>query len=239
LVKQSLNQTDFTIVSVFVNPLQFNNASDLEKYPRTFEADTELLQLAGCHAVFFPSTKVMYQTSAQVTLDFGTLDKMLEGKFRPGHFSGVGVIVSKLFNIIHPDVAYFGQKDYQQYLVISKLVQDLSFPVRLVCGDIVREPNGLAMSSRNQRLSPEEKKIAAILYQSLTKTKEWLYLRSIIEIRREVEALLSSQGIRLEYFELADRTNLNLMTHFDASIPSILLIAAYLGEVRLIDNIIV
>ena len=137
LVSRCVKENDVSIASIFVNPIQFNNASDLEKYPRTLEKDIELLTGVGCHAVFCPSAKEMYATANAISIDFGNLDKVLEGEFRPGHFSGVGVVVAKLFNIIHPDVAYFGQKDYQQYLVISRLVHDLSFSIQLVCGEIV------------------------------------------------------------------------------------------------------
>jgi pantoate--beta-alanine ligase len=239
LVSRSIQENDISIASIFVNPIQFNNPADLEKYPRTLDQDVELLNRVGCHAVFCPSAKDMYTTASSITLDFGKLDKVLEGEFRPGHFSGVGVVVAKLFNIIQPDVAYFGQKDYQQYLVISQLVQDLSFPVRLVCGEIIREENGLAMSSRNKRLSDEERKNAALLFRSLSQVKERLGHTSIESIRQEIKGTLFISNIRLEYLELADRSNLTLLKQYDPSTPAILLMAAYVGEIRLIDNIFV
>jgi pantoate--beta-alanine ligase len=239
LVQQSISETDISIVSIFVNPIQFNNPADLEKYPRTLDKDMELLSKVGCHAIFSPETKEMYKSPAELSVSFGELDKILEGAYRPGHFSGVGVVVSKLFNIIQPDVAYFGQKDYQQYLVINRLVRDLNFPVKVVCGEIVREANGLAMSSRNQRLLKEEKEKASLLYKMLTQAKAQIEKKSMKEIKKEVADTLANSDIRLEYFELADRSNLNLLHHYEPSIPCILLVAAYVGEVRLIDNLFV
>ncbi len=239
LVRKSLADTDVSIVSIFVNPIQFNNPSDLEKYPNTFDQDIELLQAAGCQNVFCPPAKTMYPTTPLITLDFKNLDKILEGKYRPGHFSGVGIVVSKLFNIIQPNVAYFGQKDYQQFLIIRQLVQDFNVPVELVCGEIIREPGGLAMSSRNQRLSPDERKTAGAIFRSLSTAKEKLGEKNMIEIRNEVELILSKSGLRLEYLELADRSNLNILQQIEPAVPSILLMAAYLGEVRLIDNMFV
>lgn len=239
LVSRSIKENDVSVASIFVNPIQFNNPSDLEKYPRTLDKDVELLIGVGCHAIFCPSVKEMYATPTALSIDFGNLDKVLEGEFRPGHFSGVGVVVAKLFNIIQPDVAYFGQKDYQQYLIISRLVQDLNFPVQLVCGEIVREENGLAMSSRNQRLSAEDRKRAALIFSSLSTTKEKLRFNDMNQIRHEVNGTLSKSNIRLEYLELSDQGNLNVIQRYDPSTPSVLLIAAHVGEVRLIDNIFV
>ncbi len=239
LVKNSLAETDVTVASIFVNPIQFNNPSDLEKYPRTLESDVALLQSVGCHSVFHPTPSTIYPNLPQLKFDFGDLDKILEGGFRPGHFSGVGIVVSKLLNIIQPHVAYFGQKDYQQFMIINRLVQDLNFPVRLVCSEIVREPSGLAMSSRNQRLSPEERKTASALFRSLQLAKENLAIKDWVEIKNEVESTLIQLGVRLEYFELADQNNLAALQEFNRDIPSILLIAANVGQVRLIDNMFV
>jgi pantoate--beta-alanine ligase len=239
LVEKSLHQTSLTVVSIFVNPIQFNNPTDLRKYPQTFESDVALLEASGCHAVFKPSADEMYPFPVQLKMDFGELDKILEGKFRPGHFSGVGIVVAKLFNIIRPDVAYFGQKDYQQFRVIQKLIDDLSFPVELVGGEIIREPDGLAMSSRNKRLSAEARKTASVIFQSLLNAKKNLPEKKLEDVRIEVEKMLQQKGLRLEYLELADRRTLAVLQHFDANIPSVLLIAAYMGEVRLIDNMLV
>jgi len=239
LVRKSLAETDVSIASIFVNPIQFNNPSDLKKYPNTIESDIKLLESIGCQMLFNPSSKEMYQSLPNLKMDFGNLDLILEGKFRPGHFSGVGIVVAKLFNIIQPDVAYFGQKDYQQFLVIRNLIQDLSIPIDLVCGEIIREPEGLAMSSRNKRLSPDERKTASVIFRSLTKAKQEIAGKSMTEIKKEAEILLQQSGLRLEYLELADRSDLKLIQQYNPANPSILLIAAYLGEVRLIDNMFV
>jgi pantoate--beta-alanine ligase len=239
LVERCRNENDITIASIFVNPIQFNNSNDLAKYPRTLERDTALLNGVGCHAVFCPTANDMYPVKPRITLDFGALDKILEGKFRPGHFSGVGIVVAKLFNIIQPDTAYFGLKDYQQFLVVTELVRDFGFHVKLVGCEIVREPDGLAMSSRNQRLSPEDRQKANLIYQVLQKSKTQLDKSDLSLIKSEAEQLLQQQNIRLEYLELANRDTLEILTNFNPSIPSILLMAAYVGEVRLIDNLFV
>jgi pantoate--beta-alanine ligase len=239
LVKKSLAETNFTVVSIFVNPIQFNNPSDFTKYPQTFDSDVALLEPTGCHVIFKPSAKEMYDSPVQMKLDFGELDRILEGKFRPGHFSGVGIVVAKLFNIIKPDVAYFGQKDYQQFLVIRKLIDDLSFPIKLVSIEIVREAGGLAMSSRNKRLSDGDRKKAAVIFRSLTMAKDILKEKKIAVVQTAVDAMLKQSGLRLEYLELADRRSLGLLSEYDPNVPAVLLIAAYMGEVRLIDNILV
>jgi len=239
LVGKSIAETDVSIASIFVNPIQFNNPSDLKKYPNTIENDIELLKSIGCQVLFNSTSQEMYQSLPSLKMDFGNLDLILEGKFRPGHFSGVGIVVAKLFNIIQPDVAYFGQKDYQQFLVIRNLVRDLNFPVDLVCGEIIREPQGLAMSSRNKRLSIDERKTASIIFRSLTQAKQKIASKSMTEIRKEAEILLQQSGLRLEYLELADRSDLKLLQQYSSTTPSNILIAAYLGEVRLIDNMFV
>ncbi len=238
LIKASKVENQVTVCSIYVNPAQFNNPSDLEKYPRTLERDAELLKKAGCDVVFAPSNREMYAQKSTLHFDFGSLDKVMEGKFRPGHFSGVALVVSKLFNIVQPTRAYFGQKDFQQFKIISKIVEELLFDLELHSVPIVREPSGLAMSSRNQRLSPVERASAVVFYQSLQMARE-LLLRgdSIEEVKKEVKKKAESiSGIRLEYIELADTENLNA-TEIVSS-KSILLIAGYVGEVRLIDNLL-
>ena len=239
LIHKSSSENDITIASIFVNPIQFNNSTDLAKYPRTLEVDTEMLDGVGCHAVFCPSTEEMYQAQPRISLDFGALDKTLEGKFRPGHFSGVGIVVAKLFNILQPDRAYFGLKDFQQFLVVTQLVRDLSFPVKLVGCDIVRESDGLAMSSRNQRLSPDERKRAMLLNQVLRECQKQLSSKDLFLIKADANKFLAESNIRLEYLELAHRETLEILSQYSPATPSILLIAAYVGEVRLIDNLFV
>lgn len=239
LVRKSMAENSLTVVSVFVNPLQFTNPYDLEKYPRTIETDVQLLESVGCDILFCPLAEGIYHETPQLKFDFGHLDKVLEGQFRPGHFNGVAVVVSKLFNIVQPDVAYFGQKDYQQFMVILKLVEALSFPVALVCCEIIRENNGLAMSSRNKLLSAEAQVAAGVIFLALSFAKGNILQMNIGAIKAKVEAMLLDNGLRLEYFEMADRKNLNVLQSFDPHVPSVLLIAAYLGEVRLIDNVFV
>jgi pantoate--beta-alanine ligase len=238
LIKASKVENQVTVCSIYVNPAQFNNPSDLEKYPRTIERDSELLQKAGCDVIFAPSNQEMYSQKSALQFDFGSLDKVMEGKFRPGHFSGVALVVSKLFNIVQPNHAYFGQKDFQQFKIISKVVDELLFDLKLSSVPIVREISGLAMSSRNQRLNAEEKTKATFFYQSLIRAK-YLLLNgeSIEKVRNEVEKKCESiPSVRLEYLELADTENLN-PTEIVSS-KSILLIAGYVGEVRLIDNLL-
>jgi pantoate--beta-alanine ligase len=239
LVNLCATENDVAIATIFVNPIQFNNPGDLAKYPRTLERDIELLASVGCTAAFCPSAEDMYKTQPVISISFGHLEKVLEGEFRPGHFSGVGIVVAKLFNILQPDTAYFGQKDYQQFLVLQQLVRDLSFSLNLICADIVREPDGLAMSSRNQRLTEEQRKKATMLFQVLSETKNHLGKKSFSKLKAEALQKLSAAGIRLEYLELATRENLSLLTEYNSSTASLLLIAAFVGEVRLIDNLFV
>lgn len=239
LIRISRQENDLTVCSIYVNPAQFNNASDLEKYPRTLASDTALLEAVGCDAIFAPANAEMYSIPSQLHFDMGHLDKILEGEFRPGHFSGVALVVSKLFNIVAPTRAYFGQKDFQQLKVITKLVEELMFDIELRSVPIVREKSGLAMSSRNQRLNTEEKERATVFYRSLLLAKDLLKKgESIIPVREKVKQLCESEpAVRLEYFEWVDTVNLKPAEN--VSSQTILLIAGYVGEVRLIDNLIV
>jgi pantoate--beta-alanine ligase len=240
LIRVSKAENDITVCSIYVNPTQFNNPADLEKYPRFLDKDSEKLKNAGCDVLFAPQNSEMYARASELKLDFGQLDKVLEGKFRPGHFSGVGLVVAKLFNIVNPDVAYFGQKDYQQFAVISKLKEELLFNLRLKAIPIIREADGLAMSSRNLRLSEEERKNAIVFYesllyarQSLSEGKKWSQIES--EVKAKCEAL---PAVRLEYIALADPKNLNSLDNVIHADQAVILIAGYVGEIRLIDNIL-
>ena len=238
LVKTSQSENSITVCSIYVNPTQFNNADDLAKYPRKIDNDIALLKEANCDVLFCPGNEVMYESGNQIRFDFGSLDSVLEGRFRPGHFSGVALVVSKLFHIVNPDKAYFGQKDFQQFKVIEKLVEDLKFNVSLRCIPIEREPDGLAMSSRNARLSSSQRKRATIFYESLKQAEQmlrngisWHVIQG--EIKTKCESI---DEISLEYFELADTSNLNSLE--SVSNKAILLVAGYVGEVRLIDNLL-
>ena len=239
IIRASKHENDLTVCSIYVNPTQFNNSADLEKYPRSFELDKDKLQKAGCEVIFAPANHEMYSTESQIHFDFGHLHKILEGEFRPGHFSGVALVVSKLFNIVQPTRAYFGQKDFQQFKIITKLAEELLFDIELLSVPIVRESSGLAMSSRNERLSKSDKNNATVFYQSLLMARELLLKGDTLhavkqKVKEKCEAI---PRIRLEYIELADTENLKPTTF--VSNKTILLIAGYVGEVRLIDNVLV
>ena len=240
LIRSSKAENELTVCTIYVNPTQFNNPTDLDNYPRTADRDKELLIQGGADILFMPANSEMYSGDTSLSIDFGQLDKVLEGKFRPGHFSGVALVVSKLFNIIQPTRAYFGQKDYQQFQIINKLKEDLKFDLDLRSVPIVREPSGLAMSSRNQRLNQEQKKNALLLFESLTFAKsEILNGVDFAAVKKEVESRFEKHDrANLEYFELAYKGTLQ---PFDKSSPlkeAILLIAAFVGDVRLIDNML-
>lgn len=239
LIHASKAVTGITVCSLYVNPTQFNNPADLEKYPRTIEKDIAMLESAGCDVLFAPETATMYERPSSITFDFGQLDKVLEGKFRPGHFSGVATVVSKLFHIVDPDHAFFGQKDFQQLQVITKLVEELKFNIQMHGVPIIREASGLAMSSRNQRLSEEEKKRALILHDSLLDARSKLLAgKPWSDIQKEITLRFKNEKIELEYFELVNRDDLTTSFNNDLK-KGVLLIAAYVGPVRLIDNMLI
>ncbi len=239
LIENANLQNDITVCSIFVNPTQFNNPHDLAVYPRTLEADCKMLEEANCDIVFAPSAAEMYPSLPALKFDFGTLESVMEGKFRPGHFNGVGIVVSKLFNIVQPDKAYFGQKDLQQCAVINCLVKDLSFSLELVICPTQREKDGLAMSSRNRNLSEEQRVIAPEIYKSLMSAAELLNNQSSTVVKQFIKEYFEViEDIDLEYFEISD---------FDTLLPieelskgkTALCIAAFMGKTRLIDNIII
>lgn len=238
LIRNSQNDNSTTICSIFVNPSQFNNAEDLQKYPRTIEADIQKLEKAGCDALFCPENEVMYDSPGSIRLDFGHLDKVMEGEFRPGHFSGVALVVSKLFNILTPDVAYFGQKDWQQFTIIRQLVKELKFNLILKSIPTLREANGLAMSSRNARLTAGQREKAAAISRVLKDATDQLKIGTPVSLVKEhaKRKLETDSEIRLEYFEVADSENLMPLADVRQSARPILCIAAWVGEVRLIDN---
>jgi len=240
LIKASRVENALTICSIYVNPAQFNNLSDLAKYPRTLDQDIEQLRKTGCDVLFCPDNSEMYSSESQIKFDFGILDKVMEGRYRPGHFSGVALVVSKLFHIVSPDTAYFGQKDFQQFKIIEKLVEELKFDITLRCMPIEREPDGLAMSSRNVRLSAEQRKKAIIFYDSLKETRELLEKGNSMQnvLKVIINKFENSNEVRLEYLELADVSNLSPQENVSDKINAILLIAGYVGEVRLIDNLL-
>ncbi|MDR0371866.1 MAG: pantoate--beta-alanine ligase [Prevotellaceae bacterium] len=239
LVTRSVAENDVTVVSIFVNPTQFNNAEDLKKYPRHPEQDAGLLKNAGCDIVFAPDADEMYEngeTDATFEFDFGGMDKVMEGKCRPGHFNGVVQVVSKLFRLVEPDRAYFGEKDFQQLAIIRRMVEVMAFPVKIVGCPIVREKSGLAMSSRNERLSPAEREKAAGIANVLSESRTFAPQIPPAELIRQVTAAINRvEGLQVEYFDIVDRESLRSVNTWNGD--CIGCIAVFCGNVRLIDNI--
>ncbi len=239
LVCQAVLENDFVVVSIFVNPIQFNNADDLAKYPRTLESDILKLGETGCKLVFAPSADEMYPEPDLTKFDFGLLDKVMEGKFRPGHFKGVAIVVKKLLEIVMPTKAYFGEKDFQQLAIIKKMVNKLQMPVLIVPCAIVREPDGLAMSSRNARLTEAERAEAPVLYRALSGIKEnysWFIPDGIRQlIRGEIQ---ENQLFRIEYVDIVDTETLQPFEDWSDVEHAVVCVAAFIGNVRLIDNIV-
>jgi pantoate--beta-alanine ligase len=241
LVEKSLESCDYTVVSVFINPTQFNNSADLDKYPKTLDKDLELLKAQGCDVVFTPSVEEMYPDKpATFKLNFGPLESILEGEHRPGHFQGVGIVVNKFFEIVNPTHAFFGQKDLQQYFIIKNIILSQNLPVELIQVPITRETSGLAMSSRNERLNPNERINAAIIFQSLQKSKDDLLNgMAFNEVKKGTTTLFKEQeGMHLEYFELIDTENFSKATTLNHG-EMALCIAVNVGDVRLIDNLLI
>lgn len=239
LIKRSVAENDICVCSIFVNPIQFNNKEDLKKYPRDLDDDFKKLEAVGCQYVFVPDVKEMYPKSDLTQFDFGHLDKILEGKFRPGHFNGVAIIVKKLLKIVEPSRAYFGEKDFQQLAVINRLVELENLTVEIIPCPIIREVDGLAMSSRNARLSQEERKIAPIIYQNLITIKESFNGKNLDELRKNaIDNLNNQDGMSVEYLEIVDeKTLLSNAKGTPDKHGLIALVATFLGDVRLIDNI--
>ena len=240
LIEASKAQNDLTVCSIFVNPTQFNNAHDLSIYPRTLEADCEMLESVNCEVVFAPNAHDIYPTLPNLKFDFGDLERVMEGKFRPGHFNGVGIVVSKLFNIIQPDHAYFGQKDLQQCAIINRLVKDLSHNLKLHICPTQRETDGLAMSSRNRNLTPEQRQTAPEIYKALQKAVELLKGKNSSQsVKGFITSQLdNTQGIEVEYFEISDFETLQPINELSEG-KTALCIAAFMGKTRLIDNVII
>jgi len=239
LVKRAVAENDICIVSIFVNPTQFNNITDLEKYPRNLERDAKLLENAGCELIFAPESDMIYNSdeiSNRFEFDFGGLDTVMEGKFRPGHFNGVVQIVSKFFQLIQPNKAYFGEKDFQQLAIIHHMVRIFNFDVEIVDCPIVREPSGLAMSSRNERLTDEQRKKAVEISKVLFESRNFATKLSPKELTRWVINRINSVSeLEVEYYEIVNSITLQPLVSW--SEPTVGCIAVYCGEVRLIDNI--
>jgi pantoate--beta-alanine ligase len=239
LVKAAKSQCDFVIASIFVNPLQFGPNEDLAKYPRTFERDCELLKAEGVDAVFAPTPEEMYPKNAATFVEVECLPQKLEGRTRPTHFRGVTTVVNKLFNIVMPDRAFFGQKDAQQVVIIQKMVRDLNMDIDIVVCPIVRDPDGLAMSSRNRYLNAEQRQQALVLYRALTRiqTAADRGERDALKLIETGKSVIAEQPqVRLDYLEIVDRESLDPVD--DISRGALVAIAAYVGPTRLIDNIV-
>jgi len=239
LVKQAAKENDIVVVSIFVNPTQFNDPGDLKRYPRTLEKDMELLSGLKCDYIFNPEVEEIYPEPDTRKFNFGLLETVMEGRFRPGHFNGVAQVVSKLFDIVMPDSAYFGLKDFQQLAVIKEMVAQSGYKIKIVPCEIVREPDGLAMSSRNALLKPEFREAAPIIRQKLLSAKELKDKLTIEELKKwVVNEIESKSDLKVEYFEIVDDTQLQPVILWEEPVVKVGCIAVYAGEIRLIDNII-
>lgn len=240
LIELATGHCDRVVASVFVNPTQFNNAEDLKKYPRTLEADLALLEKSGCHAVFCPSIDEMYEPGEQTQRwDFGALSNSLEGEFRPGHFDGVLTIVKKLFLAVEPNKAFFGEKDFQQLAIIGRMTREEGFPIEIIAAPTIRESSGLAMSSRNVRLSEEERISAIGISRILLSARATGRADSPEKLlHTATTGLKNERGIHLEYCALVKTSDFEPFAAWPDE-PCVLLVAAYVGDVRLIDNVII
>lgn len=238
LINRAKKENDIVVSSVFVNPIQFNNPTDLEKYPRTPERDIEKLEQAGCDAVFMPSVEEMYPEKVEEHYDFGDLERVMEGACRPGHFNGVAVVVRKLFEITNPDRAYFGEKDFQQLAIIKKMVQNLNMNLEIVPCPIIRENDGLAMSSRNVRLNETERAIAPQIFATLNDATTKKDSMSPVEMRQyALDKFAAIKEFDVEYVEITDEINLKSIKSWNECEHARIFVALQLGPVRLIDNV--
>lgn len=239
LIERAKAENNIAVCSIFVNPVQFNDPSDLEKYPRTPESDIAMLEAAGCDVLFMPSVEEIYPTRDVRQFDFGDIEKVMEGAHRPGHFNGVAIVVSTLFDIVKPHKAYFGEKDFQQLTIVRQMTKQLNMPVEIIGCPIVREADGLAMSSRNVRLSAEERKKAALIPQTLFKVKEMANASSVDSLKAFVKAEIEKEpSMQLDYFEVSDVETLQPLNAIAPGKGAVACIAVKLGPVRLIDNVI-
>ena len=238
LVERCVKENDVCVVSVFVNPTQFNDKADLERYPRTEEADKKLLEAAGCDIVFMPGVNEMYPEEDTRVFNFGSIETVMEGKYRPGHFNGVAQIVSKLFDAVEPTRSYFGEKDFQQVAIIRDMVRQLNLPVEIIACPIIREESGLARSSRNELLSAEERKKAALISQVLSKSVNFAKEMSVDEVKNWViDQFKTDEVFRMDYYDIVDGNSLQSVSSWEESDYIVGCIAVYCGKIRLIDNI--
>jgi pantoate--beta-alanine ligase len=240
LIGQSKKETGLTISSIFVNPAQFNDPADFEKYPITVEKDIYLLEQAGCDVLFLPAVSEMYPEGLQQSkkYELGYLETVLDGAYRPGHFQGVCRVVEKLLNIVQPGKLFLGQKDYQQCMVIKKLISIMGVPTQIVIVPTQREPDGLAMSSRNTRLTKSDRAKAPLIYQTLQMIKAEIQPGNIKMLKQKAVNKLTAENFRVDYVEIAEAATLKLIDEWDGNIPLVTLAAAFTGDVRLIDNLL-
>ncbi|MDB4497908.1 pantoate--beta-alanine ligase [Gammaproteobacteria bacterium] len=241
LVRKAVSQNDITIVSIFVNPTQFNNKQDLASYPRTIDADAELLASVGCSYVFAPDAQEFYskeEMDSTFEFNFAGLDTVMEGKFRPGHFNGVVQVVSKLFKLVQAQRAYFGEKDFQQLAIIRHMVKEMHFDIEIVGCPVERAESGLALSSRNALLSSDERKLAASIYQVLDGSRAFAFETGVTDTQKAVvNAINQHDGLEVEYFDIVDGHTLQTVHFWEDSDYIVGCITVYCGKVRLIDHI--
>lgn len=239
LVRRAVAENQVVVVSIFVNPTQFNDPKDLERYPRTLEADLALLESTGCRLVFAPSVEEVYPEKDTRKFNFGKLETVMEGKFRPGHFNGVAQVVSKLFDMVKPDKAYFGLKDFQQLAIIKSMVKQLDLSVEIIPCEIVREKSGLAMSSRNELLTEEQRANAALISETLKAAKELRGEKNVQELSEwVVEKINQNPFLNVEYFEIVDDERLQPIKSWEEQNTKVGCVAVFCGKIRLIDNIV-
>lgn len=239
LVKECKKNSDIAVVSIFVNPTQFNDPEDLKRYPRTLEKDTELLKTVDCDLIFAPSVEEIYPEPDTRKFDFGYLESVMEGAKRPGHFNGVGQVVSRLFDIVRPDKAFFGMKDFQQVAIIKNMVKQLNYSIQIVPCPIIREESGLALSSRNTLLDADHKKNAPHIYATLKKARNLASELSVSDLKKWItDEINSNSYLETEYVEIVDDTTLKITEDWKEAGTKVACVAVYAGNIRLIDNIV-
>lgn len=239
LVKECKKNSDVTVVSIFVNPTQFNDLEDLKRYPRTLDKDTELLKSVNCDLVFAPSVEEIYPEPDTRKFDFGYIESVMEGAKRPGHFNGVGQVVSRLFDIVQPDKAFFGMKDFQQVAIIKNMVKQLNYNIQIVPCPIIREESGLALSSRNTLLDEDHKKNTPHIYATLKKARNLASEMSVSDLKKWItDEINSNPYLETEYVEIVDDTTLKVTENWKEEGIKVACVAVYAGKIRLIDNIV-
>lgn len=238
LISIAKQNADLAVASIFVNPTQFNNASDLAKYPRALEADQSLLEHSGCDFLFLPTVSEIYPsgTNQKLKLELNGMDRVMEGKFRPGHFEGMLQVVKRLLDIVCPQFLIMGQKDYQQFSLVQLMIRQLQIPIQLIQGPTLRENDGLAMSSRNKRLDPIFRQKAKIIYEALLYCRTHMLIKDAVELENYCTQMIDQEGLKTEYFNIVDGSNLKKKSSYAKKDKIVACVAAWAGEVRLIDN---